>query len=58
MQEVIQVNVLNRDDDEDNKIYELESLINTAGGKSLAYVSQVVDKVNPRFYIGKGRLVR
>ena len=31
MQEVIQVNVLNKDDDEDNKIYELESLINTAG---------------------------
>ncbi|WP_297281456.1 GTPase HflX [uncultured Anaerococcus sp.] len=56
MQEVIQVNVLNRDDDEDNKIYELESLINTAGGRSVAYVSQVVDKVNPRFYIGKGKV--
>lgn len=56
MQEVIQVNVLNRDDDLDNKIYELESLINTAGGKSQAYVSQVVDKVNPRYYIGKGKV--
>ena len=56
MQEVIQVNVLNKDDDEDNKIYELESLINTAGARSLAYVSQVVDKINPRFYIGKGKV--
>lgn len=56
MQEVIQVNVLKRDDDEDNKIYELESLINTAGGQSVAYVSQVVEKVNPRYYIGKGKV--
>ena len=56
MQEVIQVNVLDKDDDEEIKIYELESLINTAGGKSVAFVSQVVSKVNPRFYIGKGKL--
>lgn len=56
MQEVIQVNVLKRDDDIDNKIYELESLINTAGGESVAYVSQVVEKVNPRYYIGKGKV--
>lgn len=56
MQEVIQVNVLNREDDLDNKIYELESLINTAGGKSMAYVSQVVEKVNPRFFIGSGKV--
>lgn len=56
MQEVIQVNVLDRDDDEEIKIYELESLINTAGGKPVAFVSQVVSKVNPRFYIGKGKL--
>ena len=56
MQEVIQVNVLGKDDDEEIKIYELESLINTAGGKSVAFVSQVVTKVNPRFYIGKGKL--
>lgn len=56
MQKVIQVNVLNRDDDVDNKIYELESLIKTAGGNSVAYVSQVVEKVNPRFYIGKGKV--
>lgn len=56
MQEVIQVNVLSKDDDEEIKIYELESLINTAGGKSVAFVSQVVTKVNPRFYIGKGKL--
>lgn len=56
MQEVIQVNVLDKDDDEEIKIYELESLINTAGGKSVAFVSQVVTKVNPRFYIGKGKL--
>ena len=56
MQEVIQVNVLNRDDDEDNKIYELESLINTAGANSVAYINQVVSKVNPRFYIGKGKV--
>lgn len=56
MQEVIQVNVLSKDDNEEIKIYELESLINTAGGKSVAFVSQVVTKVNPRFYIGKGKL--
>lgn len=56
MQEVIQVNVLKRDDDEENKIYELESLINTAGGTTLAYVSQIVEKVNPRFYIGRGKV--
>ncbi|MBM0046412.1 GTPase HflX [Anaerococcus sp. mt242] len=56
MQEVIQVNVLKRDDDEENKIYELESLINTAGANSVAYVSQVVEKVNPRYYIGKGKV--
>lgn len=56
MQEVIQVNVLDKDDDEEIKIYELESLINTAGGKSVAFVSQVVTKVNPRYYIGKGKL--
>lgn len=56
MQEVIQVNVLNREDDLDNRIYELESLINTAGGKSIAYVSQVVEKVNPRFFIGSGKV--
>lgn len=56
MQEVIQVNVLNREDDLDNKIYELESLINTAGGKSMAYISQVVEKVNPRFFIGSGKV--
>ena len=56
MQEVIQVNVLGKDDDEEIKIYELESLINTAGGESVAFVSQVVTKVNPRFYIGKGKL--
>lgn len=56
MQEVIQVNVLKRDDDEENKIYELESLINTAGGTTVAYVSQVVDKVNPRYYIGRGKV--
>ena len=56
MQEVIQVNVLKRDDDEENKIYELESLINTAGGNTVAYVSQVVEKVNPRYYIGSGKV--
>ena len=56
MQEVIQVNVLSKDDNEEIKIYELESLINTAGGESVAFVSQVVTKVNPRFYIGKGKL--
>lgn len=56
MQKVIQVNVVNRDDDLDNKIYELESLINTAGGETVAYVSQNISKVNPRFYIGKGKV--
>ena len=56
MQEVIQVNVLSREDDEEIKIYELESLINTAGGKPVAFVSQIVNKVNPRYYIGKGKL--
>lgn len=56
MQKVIQVNVLNKDDDLDNKIYELESLINTAGGQTVAYVSQNISKVNPRYYIGKGKV--
>lgn len=56
MQKVIQVNVLTKDDDLDNKIYELESLINTAGGETVAYVSQNISKVNPRFYIGKGKV--
>lgn len=56
MQKVIQVNVINKDDDLDNKIYELESLINTAGGETVAYVSQNISKVNPRFYIGKGKV--
>ncbi len=56
MQKVIQVNVLNKDDDLDNKIYELESLINTAGGETVAYVSQNIAKVNPRYYIGKGKV--
>lgn len=56
MQKVIQVNVVNKDDDLDNKIYELESLINTAGGETVAYVSQSISKVNPRFYIGKGKV--
>ena len=56
MQEVIQVNVLTRDDDEEQKIYELESLINTAGGKPVAFVSQYINKINPRYYIGKGKL--
>lgn len=56
MQRVIQVNVLEKNDDEDNKIYELESLINTAGGESVAYISQYIDKVNPSFYIGRGKV--
>lgn len=56
MQRVIQVNVLDKNDDEENKIYELESLINTAGGESVAYISQVVFKVNPAFYIGRGKV--
>lgn len=57
MQRVIQVNVLTKDDDLDNKIYELESLINTAGGETVAYVSQNISKVNPRFYIGRGKVL-
>lgn len=56
MQRVIQVNAVDKDDDLDNKIYELESLINTAGGKTEAYVSQNISKVNPRYYIGKGKV--
>lgn len=56
MQKVIQVNVVTKYDDLDNKIYELESLINTAGGETVAYVSQNISKVNPRFYIGKGKV--
>lgn len=56
MQKVIQVNVLDKNDDEDNKIYELESLINTAGAESVAYISQVVYKVNPKYYIGRGKV--
>lgn len=56
MQKVIQVNVLDKNDDEENKIYELESLINTAGGESVAYISQVISKINPTYYIGKGKV--
>lgn len=56
MQKVIQVNVLDKNDDEENKIYELESLINTAGAESVCYISQVIYKVNPTFYIGKGKV--
>ncbi|MDD7305727.1 MAG: GTPase HflX [Peptoniphilaceae bacterium] len=56
MQRVIQVNVLDKNDNEENKIYELESLINTAGGESVAYISQVINKVNPTFYIGRGKV--
>ena len=56
MKRVLQVNAVDKDDDLDNKIYELESLINTAGGKTEAYVSQKVSKVNPRYYIGKGKV--
>lgn len=55
MQEVIQVNVYKNKIDE-NKEYELESLIKTAGGQSKAFVSQVLTKVNPAFYIGKGKV--
>lgn len=56
MQRVIQVNVLDKNDDEENKIYELESLINTAGAESVCYISQVVHKINPTFYIGSGKV--
>lgn len=56
MQRVIQVNAVSREDNLDNKIYELESLIKTAGGESIAYVSQVISKVNPKYYIGSGKV--
>lgn len=55
MQEVIQVNVYNKKENP-NKDFELESLINTAGGKSVAKISQVVQKVNPAYFIGSGKL--
>ncbi len=55
MQEVIQVNVFENKENP-NKDFELESLINTAGGKSVAKVSQVIAKVNPAFYIGSGKV--
>ncbi|MDO4594212.1 MAG: GTPase HflX [Tissierellia bacterium] len=55
MQRVIQVNVYNNKEDL-NKEYELESLIKTAGAKTEIYISQVIDKPNPSFYIGKGKV--
>lgn len=55
MQEVIQVNVFEKDENP-NKEFELESLINTAGGKSVAKISQVISKVNPAYYIGSGKV--
>lgn len=55
LQRVIQVNVF-EDKEDENKVYELESLINTAKGESVAYVSQVINKVNPAFYIGRGKI--
>ncbi|EGC83867.1 GTPase HflX [Anaerococcus hydrogenalis] len=55
MQEVIQVNVFENKENP-NKDFELESLINTAGGKSVAKISQVVSKVNPAYYIGSGKV--
>ena len=55
MQEVIQVNVFEIKENP-NKDFELESLINTAGGKSVAKVSQVISRVNPAYYIGSGKV--
>ncbi|MFQ7349007.1 MAG: GTPase HflX [Anaerococcus vaginalis] len=55
MQEVIQVNVFEKNENP-NKEFELESLINTAGGKSVAKISQVISKVNPAYYIGFGKV--
>lgn len=55
MQEVIQVNVFENKENP-NKDFELESLINTAGGKSVAKVSQVISRVNPAYYIGSGKV--
>ena len=55
MQEVIQVNVFEKNENP-NKEFELESLINTAGGKSVAKMSQVISKVNPAYYIGTGKV--
>ena len=55
MQKVIQVNVFEKNENT-NKEFELESLINTAGGKSVAKISQVISKVNPAYYIGSGKV--
>lgn len=55
MQEVIQFNVYDKKENP-NKDFELESLINTAGGKSVAKVSQVINKINPSYYIGSGKV--
>lgn len=55
MQKVIQVNVYDKKEDL-NKEYELESLIKTAGGKVEVFISQIIDKPNPSFYIGKGKV--
>ena len=55
MQEVIQVNVFEKNENP-NKEFELESLIDTAGGKSVAKISQVISKVNPAYYIGSGKV--
>lgn len=56
MERVIQVNVFQNREEDENKIYELESLIKTAGGETCAYVSQVISKVNPAFFIGRGKV--
>lgn len=55
LQRVIQVNVY-KDKENPTKEYELESLIKTAGAVSEVYVSQVISKVNPSFYIGRGKV--
>lgn len=55
MQKVIQVNVYDKKEDL-NKEYELESLIKTAGGEVEVFISQIIDKPNPSFYIGKGKV--
>ncbi|MCI5839663.1 MAG: GTPase HflX [Peptoniphilaceae bacterium] len=56
MQRVIQVNVFEKKEDK-SKIEELERLINTAKGEVEIFVSQVIEKPNPAFFIGKGKAI-
>ena len=42
--------------DDNHKIDELERLINTLGGKVIDKIIQYRKNIDPKFYIGKGKL--